>query len=1018
MQPIAGVRLRAVFARLAIDVGRPVPVDRLVTDVWGDRRPVDGANAVAYQVKKLRDLLEPDRRGTGSLVRTTAAGYSLDVDPAEIDLHRFVELVEHALDPTNGPLQSQASSHAALALWRGDPFADVADTVVFEEQARRLEDLHLAARCADLRARIELGDPSSAAPELAALVEQHPLQESLVGDLMRALWHADRPVAALRAYGELRVRLSAELGIEPSSDLQRMESQLLASDAPPEVEPKRRRAGAPPPIDTAMLGNVPPAHRRFFGRAHELEVIEEALAKSGVVVLTGPGGAGKSRLLIEFARRSMGEYPDGRWQVDLSTVDGSDRVMSQIAHVLGVRAAEGAAIDDVLVRHLRQRSLLLLLDNCEHVVSAASAAISAIRQYPAGVHVVATSRESLGLPDEVVVPVPPLSLPTDADEQLSDSLALFLDRGLEARGDVPLDHEELAAAKRICRRLDGLPLAIELAAARLRLLGVGELDRRLQDSFHVLGGSAKGLPERHRTLSSAVAWSYELLEGDEAALFRRLSLVRGPFDVDLAEAIGEAEGGRSVVELLDALVDRSLVSVQAGAGPPRLRLLEPIRQFGAEQLDAGERAEALRRHAAHMEARIAALAPKLRGPAQQQAVAELEFFLAHVRRALLTLMAPATFDRFLDTTFHLLFFWRIANHRDDAIRILKQGLSTAPPAADEQRLARAWFSLALLEFDVSDRAALDHAAIGLDIASAHGDDRTRGWLHLLTAGVVQAGWNADPNTAAEHLEQGRRLLNSATEPSWWDDGWERGLHYAMCGAFCPRGMDADDLASAIAIFDRLGDGAMLAECLADAAFFLSEARPAEATANAHRAAEIYQALGSELGEGHARQQLGRLLLRAGDRGGAADQFDLARALLERGGDLSCWAVSTRLLAVADEAVDVRSASALLQQVIDIGDELPIPEMHVPELFDATAIVLARGAEAEAAAVVLGHTETMAVPFDTGVDRAALHEEADHLVTNALGRNLTEQLKVRGRASTSAVVNALARERLALIRSGI
>jgi predicted ATPase/DNA-binding SARP family transcriptional activator len=627
---VPGVKERALLADLLVHAGRVVAADRLVEDLWGDEPPRNPANTLQGRVSALRRALGPAAAG---LVVTSPPGYRLAVEPEQLDAGRFQRLVAEAdaAAPRDEPRASRLLE-AALGMWRGPALAEFADQPWALPEAARLEELRLAAQEALAELRLAGGGHAELVGELEALVAAQPLRERRRGQLMLALYRSGRQADALRVYGETRAILAEELGIDPSPELQRLQRAILTQD-PAIAPPGRARAPAAPPH------NLPERLTSLVGRDRELDEVGKLVGQHRLVTVTGPGGSGKTSLAVEAARRLAAGFPDGVWLVELAALADPGLLAEAVAATLGLREEPGppgngpSALADRLAGHLRDQDLLVVLDNCEHLVAGCAELAARLLRAAPGLRVLATSREVLGVPGELVWPVPPLSVPGDpgqagpdgavpdpgadgdrdtaaALEVLAgyDGVRLFLDRAQLADPSFVLDGDNAVAVAEICRRLDGLPLAIELAAARVRALPAAELAARLEDRFGLLAGAGRAQDPRQRTLRATVDWSFQLLEEPDRRLFRRLSVFAGGWTVAAAEAVCGGDGlaapeavtadAGEVLEGLVRLVDRSLV-VAVGGDPARFRMLETLRAYGAERLaEAGEAELAAARHTA------------------------------------------------------------------------------------------------------------------------------------------------------------------------------------------------------------------------------------------------------------------------------------------------------------------------------------------------------------------------------------------------------------------------------------
>jgi predicted ATPase/DNA-binding SARP family transcriptional activator len=580
--PVGGPRVRSLLALLLLNAGQLVTAERLIDGLYGDDPPAGAANALQSQVSRLRRGLG----NTGDLVEFHAAGYRLAVDPEDVDVHRFERLVREGRRAPS-PGEAAQALRAALDLWRGPALADVAEAPFAGAQAARLKELRVSAVEDRAEAELTLGGHRDLVPELTELVAAYPLRERPRGQLMRALYGSGRQAEALAVFEDARRALAEELGADPSRELTEVHLAVLRADP--------ALTAAPRPAATHI--GLPSQLTSFVGREEELQRIGKLLATGRLVTLLGPGGAGKTRLAIEAAGQEKGEV----CFVDLAPIGGdaqnlSGPVAQAVIEALGLRETglfaqpPEQSPDPVgrLVTALAERRILLILDNCEHVVDNAARLAGRLLGACPGVRVLATSREPLGITGEALCPLPPLPLPPPAAGAL-DALAypavrLFADRAAAVRPDLD-PTAELESIQRICTALDGLPLAIELAAARLRSLTVAEVAARLDDRFRLLSRGDRTKAPRHRTLRGVIEWSWDLLRDDERTLARRLTVFAGGATL---EAVAEVCGlpAEEADELLADLVDKSLIEDSAG----RYRMLDTIRVFCAERLaEAGER---------------------------------------------------------------------------------------------------------------------------------------------------------------------------------------------------------------------------------------------------------------------------------------------------------------------------------------------------------------------------------------------------------------------------------------------
>ncbi|GGQ04229.1 BTAD domain-containing putative transcriptional regulator [Streptosporangium pseudovulgare] len=576
--PVGGPRPRALLVMLLLNAGRVVGVTELIDGQYGDDPPAGAANALQAQVSRLR------RNLPAGVVEFHGAGYRLAVDPGDVDVHRFERLAREGrrLLAAGHHEAAAGTLREALGLWRGPALADLPPGSFRRAREARLEELRLVAAEDLVEAELALPEGTSVA-ELRRLADVHPLRERLRGQLMRALHAAGRQAEALEVFEETRRTLAEELGADPSPELAAVHLAVLraAEPAPP---PRRRLA--------AQLTS-------FVGRERELERIG-ALRDSRLVTITGPGGTGKTRLAIEAAGRDRREA----CFVDLTSAADDDQVPRAVLGALGLRetgfqSLRTADPADRLVAALADRESLLVLDNCEHVIAGTAVLARGLLAECPGLRVLATSREPLGITGETLVPLAPLPTPPPdlppRDAAAYPAVRLFADRAAAVRPGFEVGPDNAAAVVRICAALDGLPLAIELAAARLRSFTAEEIAGRLAEHgrFRLLSRGDRTAAARHRTLRAVVEWSWDLLTPDERALARRFAVFTGGASL---EAVEEVCGVDAAAGLLADLVDRSLVE----ADGDRYRMLNTILLFCAEKLAESGEGERLRAaHARH-----------------------------------------------------------------------------------------------------------------------------------------------------------------------------------------------------------------------------------------------------------------------------------------------------------------------------------------------------------------------------------------------------------------------------------
>ncbi|MDR7301669.1 BTAD domain-containing putative transcriptional regulator [Haloactinomyces albus] len=610
--PIGGQRVRMLLARLALEPDRTVPTEVLIEDLWSGDRPARALNALQSLVSRARRALPAK---AGPALRSDGAGYALAVRSDEIDMHHFERLATegHRLLGKGETKAAATALRESLDLWRGSALVDFTEAPFAEATSVRLEELRLSALEDRIDADLGLGHNQTLVPELDALCARHPLRERFTALRIRALAACGRQADALTAYDDLRHRLAEELGVDPSRQLRELHLAVLRGDSAatsqtsPQSAPQhsRPRAGWEPRAVSAH--GVPSRLSSFIGRESEIEQARQALRHSRLVTLFGPGGAGKTRLATESAADVEGLRV---LFVELAPVRDEHGLPSTVLGALGLREARllesQPTITDAIARlvdALSSEPTLLVLDNCEHVVSASAGLVQELVSRCPELRVLATSREPLALLGEKVLPVGPLGLPdTGGEADKAAAVRLFVERATAVRPGFALTEHNTEDVVEICRRLDGMPLAIELAAARLRAMSARQVADRLDDRFRLLTSGNRTSMPRHRTLRAVVEWSWELLDEPERALARRLSVFAGAVDAETIGAVcaDDDPAADEVVYVLASLVEKSLVEAVENERGMRYRMLETVRAYCAERLDeAGEHSETRLAHAEH-----------------------------------------------------------------------------------------------------------------------------------------------------------------------------------------------------------------------------------------------------------------------------------------------------------------------------------------------------------------------------------------------------------------------------------
>ncbi|MGI5183184.1 BTAD domain-containing putative transcriptional regulator [Dactylosporangium sp. CA-152071] len=574
---IAGVRLRMLLARLALEAGRPVSAELLIDDLWGEDAPAGAAAALQGLVSRLRRAL-----GDAGGVELVAGGYRLTVRREDVDAHRFEDLA--AQGRREAPAQAAVTLDAALGLWRGAALTDLQDAPFARTVAAGLHERRRDVATDLFEAELELGRPAEVLPRLGALAAEHPLSERLAGLRMQALAATGRQSDALAVYEEIRGRLGDELGVDPGAALKELHLALLRG----EMEQPAKRA------ETVAPSRLPAQLTSFVGRDAELAQLAALLDANRLVTVVGPGGAGKTRLVLEAARGGRARV----WFVSLAAVSDPDHLADAV--VAALNASDGRLYEgghttlDRVVELLDVGDAVMLLDNCEHLVDAAAELVDHLLARLPRLRILATSREPLAITGEALCHLGPLDVPRDSVEPEEAARAaavrLFVDRAATVRPGFALDESTVDHVVEICWRLDGMPLALELAAAKLRSMSVDQIARRLDDRFRLLSSGSRSALPRQRTLLAVVEWSWDLLEEPERVLARRLATFPGGATTAALEAVC-ADGtlpARDIFYVLDALVEKSI----AGRSGDRYRMLETVRAYALtrqEGDDIGER---------------------------------------------------------------------------------------------------------------------------------------------------------------------------------------------------------------------------------------------------------------------------------------------------------------------------------------------------------------------------------------------------------------------------------------------
>ncbi|WP_026119502.1 BTAD domain-containing putative transcriptional regulator [Nocardiopsis ganjiahuensis] len=818
---IGGARLRALLTLLLLRPGQQVATEQLTDAIWGDAVPAASGNALQALASRLRRALGEDVRVHGD-----ASGYRLEVAPGQVDLYEFEDLAGHGRERllAGRPQEAERALSAALALWRGPALPDLTARGVAEDIALRLSEAHRTAREDHLEARLDLGRFVEALPEAEALAAGEPHRERPVELLLRALAGNGRTADALTVYDGFRTRLADELGLDPSDHLRQVHLRVLRGElASTGPAPDR----TPPPPEVVRLPRNPTS---FVPREAEVGAAVTRLSTARLVTLTGPGGAGKTRLAVEAATTLAEDASElasgGVWFVGLAPVSPEADLADAVATALELRGhavfqARAAVAPqpplERVVSFLSERSGLIVLDNCEHVVADAARLVETLLDRCPNLRLLTTSREPLGVAGESLLPVPSLALPPERagveEARAYPAVTLFSERAEAVLPGFTVDSDNVAHVVRIIRELDGVPLALELAAARLRAMSPAQLAGRLSDRFRLLtSGSRSALP-RHRTLRALVDWSWELLDEPERRLLRRLAVLPGGATLEAVEQVGSdpeapfgTVAGHDVWTVLFALVDKSLVVAENPSrddAPPRYRQLETVRAYALERLtDSGEEErvrDAQARYTCDLWSRAD---PGLRGPEQRAWLVRLGAETDNCVAAFHWALDRRDAALALDLMEHSQWYWTLDEHWQQVNRWSHQILELVgdtPPIGHEVGYAGCLFHLAG-EMELGRDAVMARISRVEEVLEAAGR-RFEDHPVLILCLVYRAMAEGDPDSRSR-----ARLEESVQGQT---DSWTRAMTYLMLalldGVFGQARLASERAATALAALEEIGD---------------------------------------------------------------------------------------------------------------------------------------------------------------------------------------------------------------------
>lgn len=865
--PLAQVAL----ACLVLQRDRLTPREELAEVLWDDCPPNTWRSALRGLLSRLRAALASAELGSATAITNFAGSYQLRLPPsAVVDVEAASDALARARSAVGEGAAHVARDHAlhAVSGTTGE-FLPGARTRWVQRERAQLHEAHVQSLELLSQAALVCGDHLQAlrAAERAASLE--PVRESAHLRVLSAHLAAGNRGEAIQAYHRCRQALAGELGVSPSAETEATYRRLLSEDS-------RELPEATPPTRT----NLPASVDRFIDPGEPRVRLRELLASTRLLTLTGPAGIGKSRLALETSRERLGEHPDGVWIVDLGDLTEAGRLAHELCFELGLQRAPQEDPLACLTRQLADRQLLLVLDNCERVIWAAATVTDALLRASAGLTVLATTREPLRIPGETIWPVPPLATPPDHAETLGElwdvpSVRLFAARAAAVAPDVALEYHAAAIA-RICHRLDGVPLAIELAAAHTRALDLAEIADRLHDHLGFLAGPPSAVPSRHHSLQATLDWSYDSLAPSEKDLFAQLAVFPGGFGLDAAKEVCAAGIGD-----LEALVAKSLVSTHRSPAGTRYRMLEPVRQFAAEKLAAPAERAARDRFVAWAQRLAHTADGEIKGPAQQQWLARLD---AEIDNLLGALAWAAAQPRHRPTALRLaIALWRywelrghlgegrgwleplaapaevdpslrahalnaagvLAHHQSDftaARRLYRESLALRRELGDRTGIATSLNGLGHLSLTQGDFAEAQRVfRENLTLASALAHPNLRAAC-LMNLGVAEQHLAAEaPHAAARHASTARA----------------RRFHYDALAAYRALG---DDHGVALSL-ENLG------------ALAASQGHDDEAAGHLHESLALRRALNDRIGICGCTSFLGELALRHGDHDAARHHLE-------------------------------------------------------------------------------------------------------------------------------------------------
>lgn len=997
---LGGHTEQVVLAALIVDADRVVSADRLLDILWGEEVPNTGLKTLRSHISRLRGRLKP----WGRPIETVADGYVLRSDSGEIDARVFERLLVEARarrERANHPVAVNLLGEA-LDLWRGRALHGLEDHEFARVEATRLEELRMEALESRIDSELEMGRHDRLVAEVERLVEEHPLREGLWRLLMIALYRSGRQAEALRAFQRARTLLAEELGIEPSPELRELEGAILVqSDT------------VAAPTSGVRLDFVPEARTSFIGREDEMAELLSLIEVHRGVTVTGTGGSGKTRLALEAVQGISDGYEDGVLFVELAAVSDPELIPEHLAAALGDVGSHAEDITAALTEFLASRNMLLIIDNCEHLARAAAQLVESLLARCHRLSILATSREPLGTAGEVVFHTPPLNLPDPqapvVEQDEAEAMRLYVDRVRAFDRGFSIGDDNREAVVAICRALDGIPLALELAAARTRAMAPAEIVARMEDRFAILADGLRTAPARQQTLKATIDWSYDLCSEASRTVLRRLSVFSGGWSLDAAETVvADAAIERSeVAGLLARLVDRSLVERSTIVGESRYRLLETIRQYAFDALVAtGEAPTVSGRHCDWYVTLAEQAEPQLKGRNQVAWWQRLEREHANMRSAIAWSLATTKPSRAFRLVAALGWFWFQRGYWSEAWRWTRRCLDHKTEV-DPLLRARVIYATGSIEIIRGNLDPLEPLLVeALEACRTAGDQRGEAWaLHYQGHA---SGW-VGSQEAGVLMRQSLEIFEHLGDR--WAEAWSW-RYIGQIEELTDVDTSIELQTKALDRFVELGDRWCAAFSLyLIGTTYISFERFDEAEAVERRAMDLATELGDVIWRTHATGRLGMIAYYRADQS-ASQMLEEGVELHRRIGDENCTAILLGyqgLLACRQESW--AEAEARLAESLELWRRLA-SQRAMAGCLGRLAAAVTGGGSPEEGAILFGASE--ATEFADRLNKSGLYAEEratlrDRICTE-LGEAEFERLMAEGASlgMEAAVDRAIAR----------